>query len=187
MADDPGDITRLVQAAAQGESIAGNALYEMICDELRKIAKARLSDEAANSVGTTELIDDAYQKVVGKISIENRTHFYRIAARAMRQILIDRARKRKRRIENQHTVSAVDPDELSDKHFREVSEFIQLDDLLEQFRELDPRAAEVIQLRFFGGYTVQQTAEILDISTSTVNNDWNAARAWLLRGLSDGS
>ena len=181
----PGDITRLVRAAAGGDQDAEERLYGLVDGELRKIAQARLRDEAANhSVNTTELIDDAFQKVVGRAVLENRTHFYRVTARAMRQLLIDRARKRKRRIEEQLNNVAVEPDELATQP---IDEIIALDESLKRFQELDPRAAEVVQLRHFAEFTIEQTAEILDISVSTVVNDWNAAKAWIKRDLSDES
>ena len=185
MPETAGDITRLVRTAAEGDAQCESQLYELVFGELRKIAKARLRNEASsNSVETAELIDDAFRKVVGRAVLENRSHFYRVAARAMRQVIIDRARKRKRRIEKQLNNVAVELDELATQ---KLTALIALDESLKRFQELDPRAAEIVQLHHFGGCTIQETAEILDISVSTVKNDWNAAKAWLKRDLSDES
>jgi RNA polymerase sigma factor (TIGR02999 family) len=184
MAGPDSDITRLVHAAARDPD-AEAQLYELVCVELRKVAKSRLKEESPDhSVQTTELIDDAFQKVVGKAVLENRTHFYRVAARAMRQVLIDRARKRNRRIEKQLDDGGLDPNEIA---AQPADEIIALDEALRRFQELDPRAAEIVQMRFFGEYTIEQTAQFLDISVGTVKNDWNAAKAWLMRELSDES
>ena len=190
MSESYNKITELLArvAAGNGEAIDADAednLYQLVHAELRKIAGARLKDESpGHSLRATELVDEAFLKIVGKCDFHNRSHFYRTAARAMRQIVIDRARKRQRAIEKRLAEGPTPPAEIAAPPMQEV---LQLDEALRAFEKIDTRAAEVIQLRYFGGHTIKETAEILGCAERTVKNDWAAARAWLMRELSDES
>lgn len=183
MVDSSSEITDLLSRIATGNAPECEArLYELVHDELAKIARARLRREPGQAISSQQLVDDAFRKVVGKVTPESRNHFYRLAARAMRQLLIDHARIRRRRRETLN-----DPQKLAENEDASpltADQVLEVHDALEVFRTIDPRAAEVVQFLYFGGFTQQKTAELLGVSVSTVKGDWQAARAWLKRELS---
>lgn len=172
------NVSELLRRASDGDRDAQSDLYYKVSDELRKIAKARLRMEHQRSIQTTELIDDAFLKIVGHAGFADRAHFFRVAARAMRQILVDRARKRERRPKH---ASGVPVDWVSPSC---DDEMLPLDAALNKLETVDQRASAVVELRFFAGQTIQETAEILGVSPGTVKNDWAFARAWLMREIS---
>lgn len=180
----PGKITRLLHDVREGDSEAFDKLMPLVYDELRQMARRHLRKERADhTLDTSALTHEVYLKLVDEeVDWENRAHFFVLAARAMRQILIDYARKhnaQKRGGEWSRTT-------LSTRHLRvevEMGELLALDEALDHLHEWDERASRVVELRFFGGMTEDEVAEVLDVSTRTVQRDWRTARAWLYKEL----
>ncbi len=176
-----GDITQLLYDARQGEPEAEERLLERIYSELHKLAARHLSGErGGHTLQPTALVNEAYLKLFGTKATpwENRAHFYVSAARTMRRILVDYARassaakrpNRQRQVELENVLELV----------RERSEeFIALDRALEQLVSWDERQAKIVELRFYCGLTVEETAAALGISEKTVKRDWSSARAWI--------
>lgn len=159
-------------------------LLPAVYDELRYIARNRLKGEQDEiTLQTTELVHEAYLKLVGHNSVDwqDRQHFFAVAARAMRQVLVDHARQRTTKQRRNRT--DVPLDRVIIPGTEDVEDLIALDDALTKLGTRDERAVRVVECRFFGGFTIDETADILDISTSTVERDWRAARAWLSREL----
>lgn len=180
----PGDVTRLLQLVAKGDSNAFDRLMPLVYDELREIARRQLREERpGHTLDTSALTHEAYLKLVDEeVDWENRAHFFVLAARAMRQILIDYARKRNAQKRGGDWTRTT----LSPRHLRmdvQMGELLDLDEGLERFQDVDERASKVVELRFFGGMTEDEVAEVLDVSTRTVQRDWRKARAWLYKEL----
>jgi RNA polymerase sigma factor (TIGR02999 family) len=183
--DDP-EITTLIHNVARGDLAARGELFRRVEHQLRAIATRRLRHERHGAaIEVTLLIDDAFMRLVGKdMPWESRGHFYRAAAKAMRQILIDHARKRSRaRAGGGWVKASVDVNALAipgnELHLP------ALDDALHALERLDARQAEVVQLHFFGGFSWDEIAMILGVSRRTVMYDWKSAKAWLHKELSD--
>jgi len=178
-------ITRLLNAANAGDSDALERLAPLVYNELRWLAHAALrSESSAQTLSTTALVHEAYLKLADgeAMPAESRRHFYGAAARAMRQILIDAARRRGSQKRGGQLLDV----QLDSQHLAvdAVSvELIALDSALEQLSGLDQRLGQVVECRFFGGLSVEETAEALAISPRTVKRDWRTARAWLQRQL----
>jgi len=172
-------VTQMLLAWGAGDEAARDALIPMVYDQLHRLARQHLRRERdGHSLQTTALINEAYLKLAEQpISWQSRNHFFGIAARLMRQILIDhaRARQRLKRGANPHLVSlsaaAVAPEQSAD--------LLALNDALETLSEVDPQRSEIVELRFFGGLTIEETAQVMCVSTPTVERGWRAARAWL--------
>lgn len=180
----PGNITRLLQKVRKGDSGAFDRLMLLVYDELRGIARRQLRKERpGHTLDTSALAHEVYLKLVGEeVDWENRAHFFVLAARAMRQILIDYARKHNAQKRGGDWTRAT----LSSRHLRidvQMGELLALDDVLDRLEALDERASRVVELRFFGGMTEGEVAEVLDVSTRTVQRDWKKARAWLYKEL----
>lgn len=178
----PSEVTRLLGAARAGESDALDRLLPLLYDDLRGLARAQLGREGgARTLQATALVHEAYVKLsAGRaIPAEHRTHFFALAARAMRQVLVDRARRRRSAKRGGDWV----PTTLADGHAAvelDADELLALDAAME---ELEPRQREVVELRFFGGLEETEIAEALDVSPRTVRRDWVKARARLYRRL----
>ncbi|HEY7095366.1 MAG TPA: sigma-70 family RNA polymerase sigma factor [Terriglobales bacterium] len=175
------DVTVLLEQLAQGNQQAGDRLIPLVYDELRRIAGRYMRREKADHVlQTTALVHEAYLKLVEQRSVEwqGRTHFYAIAASLMRRILIDDARKRIR-AKRGGGQSPVMLDEALVYSPGRSSELLEIDGALQRLAEIDQRQAKVVELRFFAGLSVEETAEVLGISPKTVKRDWSVARAWL--------
>lgn len=168
-----------------GDREALDELMPLVYADLKHVARGRLAHEHARPFDTTGLVHEAYMRLVdaGAMTIESRPHFLSIAARAMRRILIDEARRRtaaKRGGDRQPVTLDTDvyripaPDE----------RLLELDDALQSLTELNERQARVVELRVFGGLSVEETATALEVSPATVKRDWVGARAWLNRELS---
>lgn len=179
------DITSLLAAAGDGDAAAANRLLEAIYDDLRHLARRELDgDRRAATLEPTALVNEAYQRLVGgsELGFESRAHFFGSAARAMRRIVIERARRAA--AEKRGSGRApVDFDERTIACDGRARELVQLDDCLDELQRVDARKAEVVMLRFFGGLEVREIAAALEIAESTVKLDWNFARAWLRRRL----
>lgn len=177
-----GRITRLLHAASEGDALASAELITLVYKELRRRAANYMRVERpSHTLQPTALVHEAYLKLVGQnANWKNRWHFLGVASQLMRRILVDHARKRgaEKRPADQNKVSFQDALVAA---VQRPSELIALDEALEKLEGEHPRHARVIELRYFGGSTVDETAEILKISPETVNRDWAFAKTWLRR------
>lgn len=175
--------TQLLKAWAQGDPGALDQLTPRVYEELRRIAGHLMQNERpGRTLQTTALVHEAYLRLIDvkNVDWQHRAHFFAVSANIMRRILLDRARKRgagKRGGRSPHVDLDAIPD-LDPAHSREL---IALDDALNALAEVAPRQARVIELRFFGGLSVEETAEVLKVSPDSVLRDWRLARAWLLK------
>jgi len=179
--DEDQEITQLLMAAAGGDSGAIDEVFASVYPRLRKIARARRRSWHGNpTLNTTALIHEAYLKVGQSSRFENRGHFFAVASKAMRQVLINYAEKKQaaKRGGGERAVTLVEGSAVSDDA---VDELIILDQALGRLEELSERQASVVECLFFGGLTVAETAEALETSPATVKRDWSTARAWLYR------
>jgi RNA polymerase sigma factor (TIGR02999 family) len=179
------DVTVLLNEMRRGDGQAFACLMPLIYAELRKIAAAHLRRERKeHTLQPTALVNEAYLKLVGATSVEwgGRNHFYRVAAQVMRRILVDHARARRADKRAGRALRVTLDDEALTIAARDV-EILALDEALERLAVADPRLARVVELRYFGGLTVTETAEALGLSTATVGREWAAARALLRRAL----
>jgi RNA polymerase sigma factor (TIGR02999 family) len=179
------DATKLLHAAAAGDRRAAAALLPLVYDELRKLAAARMADEApGHTLDATALVHEAYLRLLGDQQFDGCGHFFAAAAEAMRRILVDAAR-RKRGPERGGNLTRHDLDlDHLESPARSVR-LLDLDDALGQLEAIEPRAAEVVKLRYFAGLTVPEVAAALGISSRTADNDWAYARAWLVTAIRD--
>jgi RNA polymerase sigma-70 factor, ECF subfamily len=178
----PGEVTRLLEAAEAGDSGALDRLLPLLYEDLRRVAHRQLDREGGgHTLQTTALIHEAYLKLagVGSVSATNRAHFLAIAARAMRQVLVDYARRRKAAKRGGGIISVTLGDEPQPAD-TSAEDLLALDEALEQ---LDPRQRQVIECRFFGGMEEKDIAAVLGVSERTVRRDWVKARAWLYQSL----
>ena len=176
------DVTRLLSALQQGETGAADALVPLVYAELHHLAVHYMRGERAeHTLQPTALVHEAYMRLVDQrnASWRNRSHFFGIAAQAMRRILVDHAR-RKRATKREGGDRVTLDESVAEAPQRSV-DLIALDDALLKLAALDPRQARVVELRFFGGLDIEQTAESLGISPATVKRDWTFARAFLQR------
>jgi RNA polymerase sigma factor (TIGR02999 family) len=176
------ETTQLLRAWAGGDQAALEQLTPRVYRELRRIAGHFMQNEAVGrTIQTTALVHEAYLQLIDVTNVDwqHRAHFFAVSARIMRHILLDAARSRAaaKRGGNQPRVNL---DEIPDISSRRGSELIALDDALNTLAQVDPRKAQVIELRFFGGLSVEETAVALKISPDSVMRDWRLARAWLL-------
>lgn len=178
-------ITNLLIDWSKGDELALEQLMPLVYDELRQMARRYMRGQpAGHTLQATELIHEAYLKIArsGDQNWENRAHFFGVAARAMRQILVDYARSKgsQKRGGWQERVTLADDVATTKNSSKEI---VALDDALKVLEQIDARRSRVVELKFFGGLTVEEIAEVLKISPETVNRDWRFARTWLLREL----
>jgi RNA polymerase sigma factor (TIGR02999 family) len=177
------DVTALLKDWSGGDRQALERLMPLVYDELRKLAASYLRTERPDhTLQPTALVHEAFLRLVDQRSVDwaNRAHFFGIAAQMMRRILVDHARKRhaaKRDVTSYRVATAMAEEEESDQG----PELLALDRALVGLERLDPRQARIVELRFFAGLTVEETAEVVAISTATVKREWRTARAWLKR------
>jgi RNA polymerase sigma factor (TIGR02999 family) len=175
--------------AANEEGSASRRLFTLVYDELRTIARKQLADEVTgHSLRPTELVHEAYLRVsrAHGIGWDDRTQFYATVAQAMRRLLIEHARKRKR-IKRGGGQRPLPLDDVQVAIEGDLEELLALDDALERLRRIDPRATEVFELRVFAGLSVEEVGEALRVSPATVKRDWSVARAWLVRTIDSAS
>ena len=183
------DVTALLQAWSDGDEHALAKLAEAVYAELKRRARWYMANERpGHTLETGALINEAFLELVDlkRIQWQNRTHFYSMAARMMRRVLVDYAvsRKYKKRGAGAHPVALSDVAIVSSER---SAEFVALDQALKQLAAFDRRKSEVVELRFFGGFSVEEIAQMLDVSTITVMRDWKLAKAWLEREISGSS
>jgi RNA polymerase sigma factor (TIGR02999 family) len=185
------EITGLLKAWSLGNAAALDRLTPLVYDELRDLAHRYMRHErAGHTLQTTALVNEAYLRLVDVKGIDwrDRVHFLAVSARIMRRILVDAARarasaKRGGEMERVDHSTAVDFDQLPAANSDRATDLLALDEALSKLTQMDPRRGQVIELRFFGGLTVEETAGILNISPQSVMRDWKLARAWLSREL----
>ena len=176
------ETTELLRAWANGDGDALERLTPRVYQELRRIAGHFMQDERlGRSIQATALVHEAYLRLIDVTNVDwqHRAHFFAVSARIMRHILLDAARSRATAKRGGQS-PRVDLDEIPDISSRRGGELIALDDALNALAAEDPRKAQVIELRFFGGLSVEETATVLKISADSVMRDWRLARAWLL-------
>lgn len=182
------DVTALLLAWSDGDTEARDRLMGVLYQELRRLAGAQLrSERRDHTLQATALVNEAYLRLVDQTRVEwrNRAHFFAISARMMRRVLVDDARRR-RAAKRGGGVAPVDIDQVSDPDVEASVDLVALDHALEELARVDDRAARVVEMRFFGGLTVEETAEALELSPATVKREWASARAWLYRALEGG-
>lgn len=178
-------VTRLLEAAHRGEAGATEELLPLVYEELRRLARGQMRGEAAGgqTLQATALVHEAYLRLVGDADVQwqNRGHFFGAAARAMRRILVERARSRGRlkRGGDRERVE-IDPGVLEGAG---ATDLVGLDEALNRLEAEDARKAEVVMLRYFAGLSIEETAAAMGLSPATVKNEWTFARAWLKREL----
>ncbi len=183
------DVTILLSRLGDGDTAALEALMPIVYEELRQMASAQLRRESRATLGTTALVHEAFLKLVDheKLGFECRGHFFGAAARAMRQVLVDSARKRLALKRG----AGVPPESLEMLNLRGQTvpapqaseELVALDEALLRLEEVDARKARVVECRFFAGLSIEETSEALGVSERTVKRDWRAAKSWLFREL----
>jgi RNA polymerase sigma-70 factor (ECF subfamily) len=181
--DHPGgeDVTILLAELTKGNKDAASKLIPMVYDELRRLADGYMRRERRDhTLQATALVHEAYLKLVEQRSVDwqSRAHFFGIASQVMRRILVDHARGHLRE-KRGGEVQVIPIDEAVGFAPEQSLEVVKLDEALDRLTKLDPRQARIVELRFFGGLTVEQTAELLGISPKTVKRDWSIAKAWL--------
>ena len=182
----PPNVTQLLLDWRNGDAAALDRLMPLVYDELGRIASRFLRNERqAHTLQTGALVNEAYLRLVDHENIEwqNRAHFFGVAAQAMRRVLVDHARSRNYAKRGGAAIQ-VSLDQAADVTGERAAELIALDDALQELAKIDPRKSRVVELRYFGGLSVEETAEALGISTITVTRDWNTAKAWLMREVS---
>jgi RNA polymerase sigma factor (TIGR02999 family) len=178
-------VTALLLDWCQGDKRALDHLIPLVYSELRRVARGHLKTERAQSLETTALVHETYLRLVdlNRMSIQNRTHFFAVAARLMRQILVDHARK-KLTDKRGGGVTFIGVDDMSPAAASTTRvDILALDEALDQLARFDERLCRVVELKFFAGLNIGEAAEALNVSTATVERDWAVAKAWLYRRL----
>jgi RNA polymerase sigma factor (TIGR02999 family) len=183
-----GDVSALLRAWSDGDPRALAELTPIVYGELRRLAHHYMRRErAGHSLQTTALVNEAYMRLVDykRMHWQNRAHFLAVSAQAMRRILVDHARRRN--VKRGADATHVSLDEAVVISNGRRDDFVSLDDALNALSEMAPRKAKVVELRFFGGLSVEETAEVLHVSAITVMREWKTAKAWLYRELTGGT
>ena len=181
------DLTGLLIEWGQGDKAALDRLTPLVYDEIRRIAHRYVQREReGQTLQTTALVNEAYIRLAGSANIawQNRAHFYAVTAQVMRRILIDHARRRhyvKHGGEAQRVAFDEAAKETALMSQPRAAELLALDEALDELAKLDLRKSQVVELRYFGGLNIEETARVLDVSPMTVRRDWRAAKAWLYK------
>jgi RNA polymerase sigma factor (TIGR02999 family) len=185
----PHELTSLLAAWTSGDTSALEQLSRAVYDDLRHLARRYMRGERpGHSLQTTDLVHEAFMRILDwkNVDWKNRAHFFAVAAQMMRRILVDHARSRRnlKHGGDQRQVSLSKAEFLPGKLPLDLT---VIDDALQALSLIDPRKSQVVELRFFGGLTAEETAEVLKVSPDTVLNDWRFAKSWLLREMTDGN
>jgi RNA polymerase sigma factor (TIGR02999 family) len=183
MTPSPNSITQLLSEWRDGDETALDRLIPLVYQEMRRMAHQYMRRErAGHTLQTTDLINEAYLRLVDHKGMrwQNRSHFYAVAAQAMRRILVDHARIRNAR---KRRADRVDLDQAALVAQKRPTDLIALDEALSELEAIDPRKSKVVVMKYFAGMKDEETAEALGISTATVSRDWNSARLWLLKAM----
>ena len=186
-APSPKDVTRLLVDWGNGDQAALDELIPLVHDELRRMASRYMRRESQDhTLQTSALVNEAYLRLIDQKSVhwQNRAHFFGVAAQLMRRILVDHARSRLRakRGGGAQMVSLVEPAATS----KEVADVIALNDALEDLAKFDARKSRIVEMKFFGGLTSEEAAEVLKVTPRTIEREWRKAKAWLNRAISKG-
>jgi RNA polymerase sigma-70 factor, ECF subfamily len=182
------DVSQLLRAWSQGDREALDKLTPIVYNELRRLAGHYMKRErAGHSLQTTALVNEAYTRLVDykRMQWQDRAHFFAVSAQLMRRILVEHARKKN--LKRGAGVQHVSLEDAAGLGARRSSDLVALDDAMNALARLDSRKVQVVELRFFGGLSVEETAELLKISAVTVMRDWSTAKAWLYRELQCGA
>ena len=185
MPEHPSQVSDLLQQWIQGDQAALGEVAPVIYQELRRLAHYHLKSERANhTLQSTALVNEAFIQLIGSQpgQLQNRAHFVAIASRLMRQILVQYARTRRAaKRDGGHRIAL---DEIAELPIASDEELVALDDALEELMRIDERQGKIVQMKFFGGLTAPEIAQVLGISLATVERDWSTARIWLRREMS---
>jgi RNA polymerase sigma-70 factor, ECF subfamily len=184
----PGDVSQLLLAWRDGDQGALQKLTPIVYSELRRLARNYMRGErAGHSLQTTALVNEAYIRLVDykRMQWQNRAHFFAVSAQLMRRILVDHARRRN--LKRGGGLKRISLEDIALVDNGRGEDLVALDDAMNRLAKLDPRKVQVVEMRFFGGLSVEETAEVLKISVVTVMRDWSMARAWLYRELAGGT
>ena len=176
----PPAVTQLLQAWGRGDRSALEELIPVVYDELKRMARRHVARERAQTLQATALVHEAYMRLVDQRSVswQNRAHFFAIAARLMRRIVMNRARRR-HAAKRGGAAADLCVDEVEIGSGEPPLDLIALDSALTRLETVDPRQERIVELRFFGGLSIEETAEALEISPATVKREWRTAKAWL--------
>lgn len=177
------DVTMLLREASAGAADAPGRLLELIYDDLRRLAGAYMKNERSDhTLQATALVHEAFIRLVDweNVTWQNRAHFFAVAAEVMRKILIDHARKRSANKRGGTKLALDDAVSYSDEKEFDI---LALEDALQSLERIDRRKAKIVELRFFGGLSIEETAHVLDVSITTVKREWTFSRAWFQREL----
>jgi len=183
-----GDVSQLLQAWSGGDQNALETLTPIVFDELRRLARRYMRRERpGHSLQTTALVNEAYIRLVDykRMQWQNRAHFFAVSAQLMRRILVDHARRHN--LKRGGDAQQVSLEEAAAVNGERTTDLIALDDAMNALARIDPRKVQVVEMRFFGGLSVEETAEVLKVSPVTVMRDWSTAKAWLYRELTGGT
>ena len=183
-----GDVSLLLRAWSDGDQSALDRLTPIVYDELRRLARRFMRNERpGHSLQTSALVNEAYLRLVDyeRMQWQNRAHFFAVSAQLMRRILVDHARRHN--LKRGGGVRHVALDEAAMLGGQACPDLVALDDAMNTLARLDPRKVQVVEMRFFGGLSVEETAEVLKVSPVTVMRDWSTAKAWLHRELAGGT
>ena len=190
MESSPGEVTRQLSYWSVGDRDALDKLLPLVYNELRRLAHSYLTKERSDhTLQTTALVHEAYLKLTEQRTVnwENRAQFFAISAQAMRRILLDNARRHTaaKRGSGGQRIPITDVENLSVDAANES--LIALDLALQKFETIDPDQSKIVELRYFGGLTIEETAEVLQVSPSTIQREWTLARAWLYKAVAGSS
>lgn len=186
MAPSQKSITQLLLEWREGDETALDRLIPLVYEELRRLAHHYMRRERpGHTLQTTALVNEVYLRLVDHRGMrwQNRAHFYAVAAQAMRRILVDHARSRNF-LKRGGNVKMIRLEEAATVAQKQAADLVALDDALSELATIDPRKSEIVEMRYFGGMSVEETAEVLGVSPVTVMRDWSTAKAWLLRAMS---
>jgi len=179
------EVTQLLVSLGAGDRSALDRLMPLVYMELRRLAKSKLGSERADhTLNTTALVHEAYIKLADqhKINWQSRAQFFALASQAMRRILVDYARRRNAVKRGGNAVISIREADSVASEVR-TDALVALDESLQRLAEMDPRQSQIVECRFFGGLSIEETAEVVGVSTATVKREWAVARAWLYREL----
>ncbi len=182
------NVTQLLVRVREGDAAAQEEVWPLVYDQMRRIAQRQLAGERADhTLNATALVHEAYMKLVGQTRVDwrDRAQFYALAARSMRRILIDYARKRLAEKRGGGQALVTFDESFQGRKDARAEELIDLDNALDRLKEMHERQAKVVELRFFGSLTEEEIAEALKVSVPTVKRDWRVAKAWLAKQLND--
>ena len=185
MAQNSHEVTQLLIQWSNGDKAALDKLMPLIYEELRQLARHYMNRERpGHTLQTTALVNEAYMRLVNRKGVhwQNRAHFFAIAAQLMRSILVDHARSHAyaKRGGGAHKIALDDAMAVSQQRAADV---VALDDALKRLAEIDPQQSRIVEMKFFGGLTIEETAEVLGLSPATIKREWSTAKAWLYHEL----